>query len=350
MTTPAQANAASKIYYETTDPGDLVYRASVLLHFMLRGFDGKYDAKAFKNSLVSPSDLVGGGRQYEFQTEIALANASGLDNTTVADLSDKQMFTWGYGTMGSLISSVTMFHDEMIKNSEPSKVFDLVSKKLQNAQKSAQDTLAKALLQWASENDGVLTSPFMDLFYAAGTTTAYLGLQEADVALWDANFSSAAKTMGFALMQELAREAKVDGTTMGQPNLYITSQTLLDSYEAGFDTKQIVRDEAAMSSGWYNIVFRNAPIVADVKFDVSTDGILSRFAAKTGTGYGPTSVMGLNTNYLKLKVHKDENMKATEWMSAPNQPQNMSSSVLSSQMMLTTHRDAHIHYDAVSAA
>lgn len=347
MATPAEATAATKIYYEETDPGDIVFKADPLFYFLMRGFDGNYSRENFQNALVDPKDMTGGGRQHEFQLEIALANNGGLTDATVVDLSQKQIFTFGYETFGSAYASTTIFHSENRDNYGPEKVFDLVSKKVSNCQKSAQDQIAVAVLQHGAYTGGRLQSALCDLFNTT-TTTAYLGIQENDVSLWKANKYTTAANPTLAHFQYLARTAKVNAAMDGQPNLYLASQVLVDSYEQGLDTQKVIRDADAANHGWYNVMFRNAPVVADFKMDTDTTGILSDTSG--GTGQGSKSILGLNTKFLSLKIHKNENFKATDWMSAPDQPQNMSMTILSSQMLITTHRAAHIWSDNVTAS
>lgn len=350
MANPAELNAATNVLYGARDPIDLIFKASPAFYLMFRNDKTKqFDMRTFQNSIIQPTDYVSGGTETRWPLEVALANGGSLENGTVLNTAQKTLFTYCYESLRAAQSAVTVNFTEQQQNTGEAQIFDLAVKKSNSMRKKIQDILATSMLQFNSVS-GVLTG-LPDLFNTT-TSTTYLGIKEADEAtIWKSNATATAQTMSFGTMQDVRRTAKVGDTTDAFPDLYLTSQTLYDSFEQGLNTQErYMKDTDMANAGFENVYFKGCPLVPDNKLDTDTNGIMSLIADPSGTGYGATSVIAINRKFLMFKTHPKFTFKVNPWAYDIKSPQILVSSIFWSGMLVCTYRAAQAWWYAVTAA
>lgn len=274
--------------------------------------------------------------------EHARARGGAFGPTTIFDTSKKSVlnaarFDWAYFWSGCTID----IEDE-VKVSGGDAGIDLVLKKLDNMQTSIKDymgdslwmSFAAAQSEWGA--DAVPFYGIPDLMLQTGATK-YGGIAPNDLlypdgvtSLWKAYQNSNALTMSLGTLQTLRRGCSVNNEADGKPDLYVTTQTLWDAYEATLDAAKQHYDTNMAAAGFDNLKLGSRGVV--VADDKCTASYVNAF----------------NMRYLYFRVHKDFNFTKPVWKQPTNQP------VKTTQMMvalcfLTSQRRAHGQLTAVSA-
>ena len=131
-------------------------------------------------------------------------------------------------------------------------------------------------------------------------------------------------------MQTLRRGCSVNNEGTGKPDLYVTTETLKDSYENSLQAGQRFYDEKMAQAGFDNVKLGSrGVIVAD---DKCTANYVNAF----------------NMEYLMLKAHKDFFFTRPEWKQPVNQYAKVAQ-IIFSGAIVTSQRRAHGQLTHVSA-
>ncbi|MDD5538455.1 MAG: phage major capsid protein [Candidatus Omnitrophica bacterium] len=314
-----QLQAATDDLWLNTDPIDIKFTDNPLCYMLL-----KQAAKAdFDEYFVKASETVDGGKKIKVPLEYDDSNAGSYGKTTVipqskVDIINAAMFPWG-----GLYASNALGLDDQVQNSGAEAVVDLAYRYIQNILKTAWQTLATNMFTRTSGDDDAIKA-LSDLFDTTGSTE-YGGIAEDDMSLWKANVNTDGSAISFEFLQKLWRTPAIGQSRKKRPNLGITTELLKDGYERTLQTQQRFSDQKMVEAGFDNVLHKGAPIVAD-------DNVSS--------GY----FYALNTNYLKLKAHKDYNFTNPEWIAKKEsgQPDNIFANTRWVGQLVCTHRKAHI--------
>lgn len=187
--------------------------------------------------------------------------------------------------------SETMLHwDEKVANSGKGKIIDLAKDK---AQELLED-LREALYASIFSTSGVSGTDLETLDRIISAADTYGGIAVADAAAWAGVEDSTTTTMklyGAGSLSE-ARNNATFGTD--QPTMHITTRDLVSKYESLLQPQQRYEDKQMANLGFANITFHNKPVIGDVFCPA---------------GYW----FGIDMTAMELRVHKDNNMKVTDW-------------------------------------
>jgi hypothetical protein len=178
--------------------------------------------------------------------------------------------------------------------------------------------------------DGVQGFAGAAALFSTVTSTAYGGITEDAVSLWAANNASTATTGNFKGFQAIRLPAIVDTNNEGMPDLYVTTQTLKDGFEASLQTQVRFEDGVLAGKGFSNVKFDGAPVVADLN---QTAGYVDAY----------------NTRYLEFVSHQDFDFTTPKWEADRTQPDIWTASVRWMGQLCCKHRKAHSRFTVVSA-
>lgn len=213
----------------------------------------------------------------ENQTVAWYSNYETID-TTPGDVIDAATYDWK-----QLAGTVSMSGLEEIQNSGKEAIINWLSSKIKVLEISMRNQLSVALF-----NDGTTANQIGGLrFIAAATPTTGTvgGINRATYSFWRNKTQTVVATTTAiqagmnALWIQLLRGAD-------KPDLIVFDSTYYNKFEATLQQNQRYMDEATAALGFDNLRYKSAAVVYDAN-------------CPSGAGFF------LNTNYLRLRPHKD---------------------------------------------
>jgi hypothetical protein len=223
-----------------------------------------------------------------------------LDTTPQTGI-DSAEFNWKQYSV-----SISISGKEERQNAGTSRIVNLLEAKIKQAEMSLTEELSEGLFSDGTADGGkVLTG----LDAMVSNSGVYGGINSALHTWWQAGVDTASEALALDDMRVAWNTASIGGRDV--PNLIVTSQTLFQKYE-GFFT-QVGTESIGTSfmtpskgtkqladAGFQTLAFKGAPIVWDEQC--------------------PSDRMYfLNTNHMKLVVHKDANFETTDFVKPENQ-------------------------------
>ena len=315
-----QLQAATEDLWHNTDPIDIKFVDNPLLWMLMRQ-SGKVQ---FDDYFVKASETVDGGKKIKVPLEYDEAHSGSYGRTTVIPQSKKDIINAALFPWGGVYASNSLGLDDQVQNSGEEAIVDLAYRYTQNVLKTAWKNLGAAIFDRTSGDDYAIKALVTDMFNTS-TETAYGGIAEADMPLWAAVRNTDEAAISLEFLQKVWRTPAIGQHRGKKPNLGVTTELLKDAYEYSLQTQQRFSDQKMVEAGFDNVLHKGAPIVA---VDNVTDG---HFHA-------------LNTNYLKLKAHKDYNFTTPEWIAKKEsgQPDNIYTNTRWVGALVCTHRKAHV--------
>jgi hypothetical protein len=305
--------------YIENNPVDIYFEDNVLL-YMLMG-NGK-----FNDSLVTPGELVDGGKKIKCFLEYAKSHSGGYGNTTKIPQSKKDILNAAFFRWAGYFASNTIDLDDQVQNNGSAALVELVHSLLGNIQKSIRDDMGTDI--YASAANDNLFLGLGDLFNT-NTSVAYGQIKEADMALWKANVITDAVPISFKIMQEIRRKAAIGQSKAGKPNIYITTDVLKDGFERTLQTQARYADVKLVDAGFDNVLFGGVPVVAD---DKQSAGIVD----------------GLNLRHLSIKTHTKYKFTTPKWEYSKDQPDTLTANTRWIGELVCRNRKAHCRHSGLT--
>ena len=316
--TLTEIQAVTDDYVDKT-PVDIYFMDNVLLWKLLGNGN-------LKNTMVTGQDLVDGGQMIRVFLEYGEGNSGSYGAKTKIELSKRNIINAARFRWAGYYASHTIDLDDRVQNTGDAAMLDLIQTKMENIQKTIRNKMGSEI--YASAADSTCFLGLGDLFNTS-TSTAYGSIAEADMAKWKANVITTSEAISYAVMQKIRRTASVGQNSMDKPNLYITTDTLVDAYERGLQTQQRFSDAKLVDAGFENVLFKRAPVVAD---DRQTAGYLD----------------ALNLRHLMLKTHRDYNFTKPKWEYSKDEPDTFTANVRYIGQLVTKHRGSHCRHTGLT--
>ncbi len=185
-------------------------------------------------------------------------------------------------------AGATLAEEDILKNSGSSKVLDYVAAYVENMEHTLRDLLGTALFKLTP------TAEELDsLAVAINTGNTYAGIDRTTYTWWNANVINAASAEpSFNMFQEMYGKCTQGNTS---PDLIVTTQRIFDKLWALALPQQRFPEGDEVHIGWPMLRFNRAKVVVDSH-------------CTSGRAYF------LNTDYVKLVVHRDRDFVFTGWM------------------------------------
>jgi hypothetical protein len=305
-----EIEAATQEFWEK-GAQDVFYKGNVAIYRMLRKAK-PWDGGIYIRQVLDYGEPLGGA-----------FNSASKFNTSRVDTLTAARWTPGY-----YYEPVTYSLDDVVQNAGVAQEVDIVNTKLTKAQKHIRSKLADDF--YASTGYGGTGRSLVGLLGMIGTTTSYGGISSTDLAEWTAGYiSSTAEPITFNVIRTGRTQSTVGDDVNDEPNLLITTRTLLDAVKALTLPHLRLEHGDLADVGFKNVDFEGAPLVGDYKCPA---------------GY----LFLLNELYMGFRVHKDFNFKRQPWM-RPTDQYLFTTQIICVLQMIAKRRDAHGYHSALTA-
>lgn len=224
-----------------------------------------------------------------------------LDTTPQAGI-DAAEFNWKQYSV-----SITISGEEERKNSgRKGQIVKILDARTKQARMTLIEQLTTGLFSDGTGNRGKDLTGLAAMVSASGT---YGGINSGTYSWWRASVDSTSEALDIADMRTQFNTASLGGKDT--PNLIVTTQSLYEKYE-GFITQvgttnvygsfmtQSAGEKQMGDAGFQTLGFKGVPIVWDELCPA-------------------TNMYMLNTNHMKLVVHKDANFEISDFIKPENQ-------------------------------
>lgn len=238
----------------------------------------------------------------------ALGNGGSYGGMEVLTPQDKQIVTTAVFEPAHYETDVTLSYTDDLANRGSAQVFDLLEAKYKSARSTMERNLTVGLFG-TGEKATYGTAPIVGLQAAVAndpttdpTAGAYGGITRDTTAATDfwKNQIKDMTSLATLTMLKLQNLWGLSSDGNEHPDIIITTQAIYDFVWNLADARQRLGNEEAAKLGYQSIDFNGVPLIVDKN---CTAGVIYM----------------LNTDYLYLKVHKDDDMASTPFLQGTTQ-------------------------------
>ena len=219
---------------------------------------------------------------------------SGYDTLT---FNNPQLFTAAEYEMKFLAAPVGASGEELLKNSGKERIIDLLLAKVKNAEKTLKNQMSVAIYSDGTGSSGKQLTGLKALVADVPTSGTVGGINRATSGneFWQNWAHTASASLTSATIYDAMNTAYLAcsrGTD--RPDLIVASDDMYKIYESSIVPQQRFTNAKLADAGFQNLKFKGADVIYD-------GGVGGACPAK--------HMYFLNTEYLKLRPHKDRNFK-----------------------------------------
>lgn len=262
--------------------------------FIKKMVDNIFDSNAtLKWMMKKCKDIEDGGTSIIQPLLYATNAAEGwYSGAETLNITDNEQFTGAeYNWKQHHVPIVVTRRDEL-KNSGDSAKLKFVANKVQAAEKTARDAFGTAIY-----NSGIDADAIAGLRQICAVANTVGGISQTDYAWWQAQVDSTTTTLTITALQTLFNLCSIDNDT---PDLIPCTRANYNRYYNLLQPQQRFTDSEMAKGGFSSLMFNGVPVITDAK--VPTNGIFM-----------------LNSKYLRLVFHKEENFRFEPFAKPINQ-------------------------------
>lgn len=221
------------------------------------------------------------------------------NKTSTLSSDDRETVANAYFHWKHAYGNATIHRNDELKNSGEYAEVQLLTQKLEGAQKTARKKIAQQVYSAAADGADVITG-LKSLCFGA-TTAAYGGIIETALAAtdgttpWKAVNTAVTAPISLSVIRTLRSSAKVSDGPGGKPNIGLTTETLFNIVSNILQTQQrFTQDTDTAKAGFTHLVFEGMIIAADDYCD---------------SGY----LFCLNSNHVGFAIHQRGYFARTPW-------------------------------------
>lgn len=274
---------------------DNIFRANPLYYWMIGQYPdvaGEEVQSRGKLKILDGGESIVEPLMYESNSTVGSYSAYGILDTTPQEGMTSARFTWKQTAVSISISG----REERQNAGSETRIINLLESKAKQAEMSMQEDLNRQAFGAGTDS----STDLLGLQTICATTGTVGGISRTGNAWWAAKVATSAGS--FAAGGLDAMRTKYNDVTRGADHcdLIITTQTVFEYYEKTLQPQERFSDTKLADGGFQNLRFKGAPVTFDL--------------------YCPSGEMYfLNSDYLKLQVHKDANMNTTDFVKPENQ-------------------------------
>lgn len=237
--------------------------------------------------------LDGGETIYEELQYAENGNASWYSGGDTLQVAAQNVISAATFDWKQLACAITILGSEKLKNSGKNAIIRLLDSRIDNAEKTMMNKLAASLYSDGTGSGGKELNG-LDLVAPADPTTGTYGGIDRSTSLgtfWRSKVYDPASTPTSATIRGYMNtlwNSMVRGTDV--PDIITFGTTLFGTYEASLQDLQRFTNGKMAEAGFQTLKYKNADVVME------------------NYGLGATEGFFLNTNYLRLRPHKQRNM------------------------------------------
>lgn len=262
---------------------DQIFRSNALMQRLWRK-GTKLDGGAYITQMLAYGEGPGGA----------------FEGLEILDTSEAEQFTVAVFQWKHYYAAVTIRRMDELKNRGGPAFARLLTAKMQVAQKTMQNLVGQGVYSDGSTNPKLITGVRAMITDATDAVT-YGGINKATASnsWWESKIdrTTTLGTFNIGAMRTLAGRLTEDQES---PDIIVTTQGLYDAYYNELQPQQRFADSDLARGGFKNVLFEGRPVVVD--------------------SHCPTGFMYmLNTSYIDLVSHEDENMRLEPFRQPYNQ-------------------------------
>ena len=236
---------------------------------------------------------VSGGTKIVEELEYGQSDSTWYAGYDKIDFTNPQLFSTAEFDLKLLAAPVGISGEELLKNAGKERVIDLLEAKIKNAEKTLMNQMSAAIYSDGTGSSGKQLTGLQALVSDAPTTGTVGGIDRAAHEFWrnKAKTSTITAENIYAAMNEVYMACSRGSD---RPDIIVADDELYATYEASLVPQQRFTNAKLAEAGFTNLKFKGA----DVIYDGGVGG-------KCPAGH----MYFLNTEYLRLRPHKERNFK-----------------------------------------
>ena len=231
-------------------------------------------------------------------------------------------------------SNATVYRIDTLKNAGEYAEVQIVQQRVSGAQKSLTKLLAGSIYDLPGGNNKRITG--LRALCNETTTTAYGGIQEADLVAadgtmpWKGKMVATPTAASLNLIRTIRSDAKIRDGANGKPDLIVTTEALWNVIADILQAQQRFTDgKESVKAGFTGLYFEGAEIFPD--------------------DYCPASHMfGINSKHLGFAIHQKGYFMRSSWDKIPDSPEDKTMKIYWDGNMVCNNRLSHEGYSSVS--
>ncbi len=261
--------------------------------FLPKLVDNIFNSNALLMKLKAKEALQSGGDKIVAPLGYAETSAAGwYQGSETISTSDNEVITAAEYDWKQLYANISITRRDELRNSGDAAIINFVKSKVMIAEKTIRNKLSTGLY-----NDGTDAKQIQGLKLALSASNTLGGIDQSAYSWWQANVDGSTSTLTIAAMQGMYGDC---GEGTEYPDLIVSDQDNFDRYYALLQPSQRFAAEDMARGGFKSLQFNGIPCVVDA-------------ACAAGDMYF------LNTDYITLSPHKDENFRLEPFIKPVNQ-------------------------------
>lgn len=300
---------------------DIYFYDSFLLNYLMKQQKGIWERPDGGQKIRIPLEYD--GQEAEFYARGDTVNSDDRDSVNAA------YFEWKHA-----YGNATIYRIDQLKNSGEYAEVQLVTQRVGGAQKSLTKLLSGSIYDDASGSGTRLTG--LKALCNSTTTTAYGGIQQADLVATDGTYpwtgrrTTSATTLNLPILRTARTAAKIRDGANGKPDLLVTTET---NYNTIVDILQVqqrfTNGNETVKAGFTGVNFEGMEIFPD--------------------DYCPTSHgFWINSKHLGFAVHQQGYMMRTKWEKIADSPEDKTMKIYFDGNMVCNNRKGFNLYTALA--
>lgn len=262
--------------------------------FIPKMVDNIFDSNPLLQILKEKSyEKVDGGTSIMIPLNFSGVSATGwFSGSDTLDSSSNDVLTAAEYNWKQIFANVAVTRIDELKNSGDAAKLNLVKQKVQVAEKTIADGLGTGLY-----NAGTDSKAIGGLRLICGTSNTVGGISQTSYSWWASQVDSTTTTTTIKAMQALYNLCTIGNDS---PDVIMTTRTLFNSFYSLLQPQQRFVDSKSAEAGFSSLLFNGSKVLAD---------------SHCTSNY----MFMLNTKYLMLAYHPEENFKFQPFQSPINQ-------------------------------
>jgi len=240
---------------------------------------------------------ISGGTKIVEELEYGESDSVWYSGYDAINTTNPQVFTAAAYDLKLLAAPVGCSGEELLKNSGRERVIDLMEAKIKNAEKTLMNQMSIGIYSDGTGSSGKQLTGLKALVADDPTSGTVGGIDRATTGneFWRNYTATASSALTSATIYEAMNNAYLACSRgSDKPDLIVADDSLYKTFEASLVAQQRFVNAKLAEAGFENLKFKGADVIYD-------GGIGGACPAK--------HMYFLNTDYLKLRPHRDRNFK-----------------------------------------